>query len=166
MASSHAYGIDKKLLNAAGIQELKQEAPDFTIVNPDGKKVNLKDYKGRVVILHFWATWCKPCKEEFPLFEKVYQKFKDKNVVSLLIAIDTKASREEIYLFAKELGVSFSVYLAKEGNITDRYWTWGLPVTYFLDKDGMIVGRAIGPMDWTSDSINNLINALLKEKSQ
>ncbi|MBI3755221.1 MAG: TlpA family protein disulfide reductase [Deltaproteobacteria bacterium] len=108
-----SYGIDKKLLGAAGIQELKQEAPDFTLINPDGKKISLSDYKGKVVIIHIWATWCKPCKEEFPLFEKVYQRFKDRDVVFLPIAIDPKAGRPEIDAFAKKLGASFSVYLAK-----------------------------------------------------
>ncbi|MBI5049020.1 MAG: TlpA family protein disulfide reductase [Deltaproteobacteria bacterium] len=159
-----AYGLEKGLLRSLGIQELRQEAPDFTLINPDGKKISLSDYKGKVVILHIWATWCKPCKEEFPLFEKVYQRFKDKDVIFLPIAIDPKAGRPEIDAFAKKLGVSFSVYLAKEGDITDRYWTWGVPATYFIDKKGWIAGRAIGPRDWASDSINNLINALLEEK--
>lgn len=164
MASSLAYGVDRKLLNAAGVQELRQEAPDFTILSHDGKKVNLKDFKGKMVIIHIWATWCKPCEEEFPLFEKIYRKFKDRDVVFLPIAIDPKASREDIDVFAKKLGVSFSVYLAREGNITDKYWTWGVPVTYFIDKKGWIEGRAIGPRDWGADSIVNLINAMLEEK--
>lgn len=164
MTSSHAYGIDKKLLNAAGIQELKQEAPDFTIVDIDGKKTNLKDYRGKVVMIHIWATWCKPCKDEFPLFENVYRKFKDKDFVFLPIAIDQNASREEAASLAKKLGASFSIYLAREGNITDRYWTWGVPVTYFIDKKGWIAGRAIGPRDWGSNSVINLIDAMLEEK--
>lgn len=164
LSASFCYGIDKKLFIAAGIQELKQEAPDFTVVEHDGKKVRLQDYKGKVVIIHIWATWCKPCKEEFPLFEKMYQRFKDKNVVFLPIAIDAKATQTEIDVFAKGLGASFPVYLAISGSVTDKYWTWGVPVTYFIDKKGWIAGRAVGPRDWASDSINNLINALLEEK--
>lgn len=159
-----SYSLDKAHLKAIGIQELKEEAPDFSIKDPDGKVMSLKDFRGKVVILHFWATWCKPCKEEFPLFEKMYQRFRDKDVVFLPIAIDQKASMAEIDAFAKKLGANFSVYLAREGNITDKYWTWGVPVTYFIDKKGWIAGRAVGPRDWASDSINNLINALLQEK--
>lgn len=164
LSASFCYGIDKKFLVAAGIQELKQEAPDFTVVERDGKKVRLQDYKGTVVIIHIWATWCKPCHEEFPLFEKMYRRFMEKNIAFLPIAIDIKATQDEINTFAKEHVTTFPVYLARIGNITDKYWTWGVPVTYFIDKKGWIAGRAVGPRDWASDSINNLINALLEEK--
>ncbi|MBI3753735.1 MAG: TlpA family protein disulfide reductase [Deltaproteobacteria bacterium] len=160
------YGVDRGILKALGIQELSgnKEAPDFSLLDSDGRKISLKDFKGKVVILHLWATWCKPCKEEFPLFEKIYQRFKDKDVAFLPIAIDTKATQEDINAFAKKLGASFPVYLAREGNITDRYWTWGVPVTYFIDKRGFIAGRAIGSRDWASDKVIDLINALLEEK--
>lgn len=161
-SASVSHGIDRKHLSAAGLQEIRQEAPDFTLA-AGNQTITLKGYTGRVVILHFWARWCKPCKEEFPLFEKMYQRFKDKEVVFLPIAIDTTGTQEEIDIFANGFGASFPVYLAISGNITDRYWTWGVPVTYFIDKRGWIIGRAIGPRDWGSDSVNNLINALLEE---
>ncbi|MBI5327760.1 MAG: TlpA family protein disulfide reductase [Deltaproteobacteria bacterium] len=158
------YSLDKAHLNAIGIQELKQEAPDFTIKGPDGNMMSLKDFMGKVVILHFWGTWCKPCKEEFPLFEKMYQRVKDKDVFFIPVSIDAKATQEDINAFAKRLGATFPVFLARDGNVTDRYWTWGVPVTYFVDKKGLIAGRAIGPRDWASDGVNAVINALLEEK--
>lgn len=160
---SVSHGVDRKHLSAAGLQEIRQEALDFTLT-AGNQTISLKGYTGRVVVLHIWATWCKPCKEEFPLFEKIYQRFKDKDVVFLPIAIDAKATQAEIDTFAKGLGTSFPVYLARSGSVTDKYWTWGVPVTYFVDKKGWIAGRAVGPRDWASDSINNLINALLEEK--
>ncbi len=162
--ASTAFGIDQSYLDAAGIMGLKQEAPDFTIASQAGKKMNLNDYRGKVVILHIWATWCKPCKKELPLFVKMYQNFRNKDIVFLPIAVDVKATHEEIDSFAKGLGADFPVYLAREGDITDRYWTWGVPVTYLINKKGWIIGRAIGPRDWGSGSINELINALLEEK--
>lgn len=158
-----SYSLDKAHLKAIGIQELKQEAPDFTIKDTDGKVMSLKDFRGKVVILHFWATWCKPCKEEFPLFEKMYQRFKDNDIVFLPIAIDAKATQEDIDAFAKGLGARFLVYLAKPGNVPDRYWTWGVPVTYFLDRNGWIIGRAIGPRKWDSQEIVSLIQGLLSD---
>lgn len=166
LSGSMAYGIDRGLLEPLGIQELSgnREAPDFTLLGSDGRRISLKDYKNRVVILHFWATWCIPCKEEFPLFEKMYQRFKDKGVVFLPISIDSRATQAEIDAFAKGVGATFPVYPARSGNVQDKYWTWGVPVTYFIDKKGLIAGRVIGPRDWASDKVNDLINALLMEK--
>src|SRR3990170_5689980 len=107
------YSLDKAHLNALGIQELKQEAPDFTIKGTDGKAMSLKDFRGKVIILHFWATWCKPCKEEFPAFEKLYQGLKGKDIVFIPISIDAKATQDVIDTFAKGHGTSFPVYLAR-----------------------------------------------------
>lgn len=164
LIASVSYGIDSKKLDAAGVQELRQEAPDFMLVTHEGRKINLKDFKGKVVILHIWATWCKPCRSEFPLFEKMYEGFKGRDVVFLPVSIDPKADRKEINSVSRGFGATFDVYLAREGNITDRYWTWGIPVTYFIDKRGWIAGRAIGPRDWGSDRIRELITALLDER--
>lgn len=163
-STSSAYGVEKGLLDSLGLQELSQEAPDFTLINPGGQKITLKDYRGKVVIINIWATWCVPCKEEFPLFEKMYQRIVEKNMVFLPISIDIKATQDEINAFAKEQTATFPVYLARMGNVTGKYWTWGVPVTYFINKKGWIVGRAIGPRDWSSDNVNGLINALLEEK--
>jgi peroxiredoxin len=160
---SQSFGIDKKYLNGIGIQELKEEAPDFYLVDSNGKRISLKDFKGKVVILHLWATWCKPCETEFPEFEKMYQGL-NQDAVFLPIAIDTNAVQKDIDEFAKKHGASFPVYLAREGNVTNRYWTWGVPVTYFIDKNGLIAGRVIGPRRWGDKSIIELINSLLKEK--
>lgn len=164
LSGSASYGADKKYLKALGIQELKEEAPDFTIKGSDGKVMSLKDFKGKVVILHFWATWCKPCKDEFPAFEKLYRELKGKEAAFLPIAVDTKAGKDEVDAFARGIGATFPVFLARDCNMTSRYWTWGVPVTYFIDKRGWIIGRTIGPRDWASDGVNSLINDLLEEK--
>lgn len=160
-----SYGVERGLLETLGLEELSgnKEAPDFTLLNPDGMRISLNDYKGKVVILHFWATWCKPCKEEFPAFERLHQRFKN-DVIFLAIAINVNATQGEITAFARKLGASFPVYLAREGKITDKYWIWGVPVTYFIDKKGWIVGRAIGPRDWTSDNVKAIIDALTEER--
>ena len=162
IAFSHSYGIDRKLLNKAGLQEIKQEAPDF-ILAAGNQTISLKGYTGRVVVLHFWATWCKPCREEFPLFEKMYQSFNDKSVVFLPIAIDAKATQTEIDAVAKEFGANFPVFLATSGNVTDKYWTWGVPVTYFIDKKGWIISRALGQRKWDSPEVMSLIESLLAD---
>ena len=162
-SAGNSYSYSKKDFKAFGIQELKEEAPNFTIADPNGKRMSMKDYRGKAVILHFWATWCNPCKDEFPLFEKLYQNFKDREIVFLPISIDLKAGREEVEKFAKGHGLSCQVYLAREGDVTNRYWTWGVPVTYFINKKGWIIGRALGPRDWASDKSNEIINSLIED---
>ncbi len=157
-------GVDGKLLSAAGLQELVGEAPDLTLAGPLGKRLTLRENRGRVVIIHVWATWCKPCKDEFPLFERLYRDFKGKGVVFLPVAIDAGADAKEIEAFAKGLGATFDVYLAGAGDITDKYWTWGVPVTYFVDKKGDFAARALGPRDWGSDEVRAFIQALLDER--
>lgn len=164
LSASLAYGVDKNYLDSIGLEQLSQEAPDFTLVSPDGKKLMLKDYRGEVVVINIWATWCVPCREELPLFETMYKRVAGKNVVFLAIAIDIKATQDEINTFARKQAVTFPVYLARIGNVTSRYWTWGVPATYFVDKKGAIVARSVGPRDWSSDKVFDFINALAEEK--
>lgn len=159
-----AYSLDEGSFKTLGIQRLNQEAPYFTFVDSNGKKIGINEYRGKVVILHFWATWCKPCKDEFPLFEKLYQNFKGRQVVFLPISIDRKTSREEVEKTAREFGLNLPIYMAVEGDVTDRYWTWGIPVTYFLNKKGWIIGRVLGPRDWASDSSNKFISSMVEDR--
>lgn len=159
-----SYSLDKTHLKTLGIQEIRQEAPDFIIKGSDGNMMSLKDFRGKVIILHFWATWCKPCKEELPAFEKLYQGLKGKDAAFLPISVYAKANKDEVDAFAIGLGASFPVFLARDGNVTDKYWTWGVPVTYLIDKKGWIIGRATGPRDWTSSDVKDFIDSLLKDQ--
>jgi len=161
---SPSYSIDREYLDGAALQELNEDAPDFTIKGEGSRMIGLKDLRGKVIILHFWATWCKPCRIEFPAFERLYDDFKDKDFVFLAVSIDEKVSREELNEFAKTLGAGFPVYLAREGDVTDRYWSLGVPLTYFIDKKGRIAGRKIGPGNWDEGGAGELIKALLKER--
>lgn len=159
-----SYGVDRRLLEGAGLQVLKEEAPRFTLSGDNGGRLSLKDLRGKPVILHFWATWCTACKDEFPAFERIFREYKDKGAVILAVSIDSNVSGEELEAAARSLGGSFPVFLAKDGEVSDRYWTLGVPVTYFIDKKGNIVGRALGPRDWAGQGIRDLINDLLDER--
>ena len=159
-----AYGLDKGLLSTLGFQELsgKKEAPDFTLLGLDGRKVSLQDYRGKVVFLHFWATWCKPCIEEFPTIERIHKEYKDKGLVILAISID-KGGREPVKSFVDKTGVSFPILLATDGNIKGAYWTWGTPTSFLIDRNGKIIGRALGPRKWDSVEARALFEAALKD---
>lgn len=161
--SGPGWGIDKALLESAGLQELKEEAPEFMLLSPSGEKMRLKDLRGKVVIVHIWATWCKPCRDEFPLLDKLHRNTREKGVFILPIAIDRNLTRKEVEAFAKGLGAGFDVYLSKDGDITQRYWGWGVPATYFIDRNGLLRARAIGPREWGSAGVAAFIDALLNE---
>src|SRR3972149_9141638 len=111
-----AYGLDKGPLSALGFQELNgnKQAPDFTVLSLDGRKVSLQDYRGKIVFLHFWATWCKPCIEEFPTIDRMYKEYKDKGLVVLAISID-KGDKGVVKSFVDKMGVRFPILLTSDG---------------------------------------------------
>lgn len=162
--SAPAQAVDKRYLAAAaGVQPIYQEAPGLAVTGPDGKAVALSGYRGKVVLLHFWATWCTPCKDEFPVLDRLYKELGRRGVEIIAIGVDSTATDEELRKAARSMGGSFPVYLARSGTVPDKYWRLGVPETYFIDKKGMLIGRALGPRDWGSAEVTGLINALIEE---
>ena len=139
------------------MQRLDEVAPDF-LLRDAGNELRLTALRGRPVILHFWATWCEPCREELPALEAIARHLADSGIVLVAVAIDDEADDARIRRYAKDLGVTFPVYLARECDISDRYWSWGVPVTYLIDPAGRLVARLLGPRDWTSASMQTLID--------
>ena len=126
-------------------------APDFTLPDLDGKTVNLADYKGKVVLLNIWATWCPPCVEEMPSMEKLHQELKDKDFEILAVSIDVSGAKAVIP-FMKKHKLSFSVLTDTEGAIKSLYQTTGVPESFIIDRQGIIVEKVIGPRDWAAPS--------------
>lgn len=139
------------------LQRLDEVAPDFLLRDASGKSLQLSDLRGRPVILHFWATWCKPCRHELPALQALTGKLAGSPVVFLAVAIDTDRSAASVRRFARDLGVTFPVYLARDGDVTERYWSWGIPATYLVDRKGRLVGRALGTRDWDSDAMRGVL---------
>ena len=139
------------------MQRLDEAAPDFLLRDASGNELRLTALRGRPVILHFWATWCEPCREELPALEAIARHMADSGVILVAVAIDEEADTARIRRYAQDLGVTFPVYLAREGTISERYWSWGVPVTYLIDPAGRLVARSLGPRDWTSASMQTLI---------
>ncbi len=118
-------------------------APGFSLVDTAGKKVSLSDYKGRPVVVNFWATWCAPCKLEMPWFEEFRGKYKDKGFEVLGIAEDD-APKDEIVKTAKRAGVSYPV-LMTDTKVANLYGgVDSLPTTFYVDKAGTVVEETVG----------------------
>ena len=107
-------------------------APDFTFPGLDGKMVSLTDYKGKVVFLNIWATWCPPCREEMPSMEKLYKELKSEDFEILAVSIDALGAKA-VAPFMNEYRLSFPALLDPEGTIQQLYWTRGIPESFVID---------------------------------
>ncbi|WP_075982179.1 thiol-disulfide oxidoreductase ResA [Bacillus massilinigeriensis] len=117
--------------------ELGKTAPDFALVDMNGQKHKLSDYKGQGVFLNFWATWCKPCKNEMPYINNQYQKYKDQGVQ--VLAVDVGESDIVVKEYADNLNLSFPIVNDKDGQVMTAYGIDPLPITFLIDKDGKVV---------------------------
>ena len=146
------------------LEEIKDHpaAPDFTLANPDGKKLSLKDYRGKLVFLNFWATWCEFCREEMPAMERLYREFKNQGFE--VLAVNVKDKRSYALAFVKKLKLTYPIMVDPEGEIGLLYGAFGMPTTYLIDEKGMVLARLWGPADWYSPGARNLIKALLEKK--
>jgi thiol-disulfide isomerase/thioredoxin len=146
------------------LQPMKEIAPtpEINLSTPDGKKISLKDFRGKLVLLNFWASWCVPCREEMPAMEKLYQEYKDKNFVILAVAV--KDRRQDAIDFLKALKISYPVALDPDAQVGQIYGAWGLPATYIIGPKGEGLARGWGPADWNGAPARRLIQDLLDGK--
>ncbi|WP_342431342.1 redoxin domain-containing protein [Neobacillus sp. FSL H8-0543] len=140
-----------------GIQKGKK-AVDFTLETINGE-AKLSDYKGKKVILNFWATWCPPCKAEMPHMEKFYKENKTNNVVILAVNLTSSESDESnVRAFMKNYGLSFPVLMDADGSVGDTYQAITIPTTYFIDSEGIIQQKLVGPM--SKDTMEDMIEKI------
>jgi cytochrome c biogenesis protein CcmG/thiol:disulfide interchange protein DsbE len=131
-------------------------APDFSLPTIDDTTVRLADLRGRPVLLNFWATWCAPCRVELPLLQAAYQPDADGLIV---LGIGVRESPEAVIAFATNLDLGFPLLLDQEGRVSDVYQVRGLPTSLFVDRDGLIAVRHIGPLDQAA--LDNYLAPLL-----
>lgn len=151
-----AQGLPKYLQPVAG----KPKAADFTLPDLDEKKVSLSDFRGKVVIVNFWATWCPPCRFEIPAMQRAWVKLRDKGV--MLLAVHMGGDADEVWSFADQYGVQFPVLIDADSSVARAWRMVGLPTTYVVDPDGRIVLRAIGGREWDDPDILKTILDLRK----
>ncbi|MBI1995127.1 MAG: TlpA family protein disulfide reductase [Deltaproteobacteria bacterium] len=146
------------------LEPMKENSPtpDFSLPTPDGRKISLKDFRGKIVFLNFWASWCAPCREEMPAMDRLYKEFKDKNFVVLAVAV--KDRKQDAISFVKELKLTYPIGLDPEGEVGLLYGAWGLPTTYLIGTKGEGLARAWGPAEWHGPAARNLIKELTEGK--
>ena len=123
---------------------LGKPAPSFTLVDLDGKKVSLADYKGHAVVLNFWATYCGPCKLEMPWFQDLQNKYKDKGLVVLGLDQDDGMAVKEVAAASKRVGVTYPILMPDDKVSKSYQLSDYIPETFYVDKNGKIVEQTIG----------------------
>lgn len=136
-------------------------APEFTLVNMEGERVSLADYRGQVVVLNFWATWCPPCREEKPTMERLYQQFKDDGLVFLAINVEENG-HQVVSEYLMNNSFSFPILLDGKAEVQGMYGVFRYPESYIIDRDGTVVEHIIGGRDWMESSTYRKIESLLK----
>ncbi len=140
-------------------------APDFSLPDLSDTTVRLSDYRGKVVFLNFWATWCQPCREEMPSMEVLYKTFQKDGLVVLAVSIDRVTTKKDIPPFIKSMSLTFPVLVDSWGQTDKSYKLMGVPETYIIDQQGILREKVIGPRDWTLLSNLQVVRNLLKPAS-
>ena len=139
--------------------KVPEAAPDFELADLAGRPVRLADFRGRVVFLNFWATWCGPCREEFPAMAALARELGDQGLV--ILAVNFQEDPEPVAAFAREFQVPFAVLLDPSGEVGQRYRVQALPTTVLVDRQGMLAGVALGYRAWHTRSARGYLRELL-----
>jgi len=161
------FGIQKARHNSssAGSNKiLNQPAPDFALASLDGKTLKLSDYRGKAVLLNFWATWCEPCKIEMPWFVELQKKYGPQGLQVLGVAMDDSAPKD-IAEFAQKMSVNYPIVIGKEEVGTQYGGVQYLPSTFYISRDGKIMDRVFGLVS-RSEIESNIQKALSSQVAQ
>ena len=137
-----------------------EPAPDFTVPGLTSPHLSLSSFRGQVVFLNFWATWCPPCREEMPSMERLYRRFKARGLTILAISIDSRGA-EVVAPFVKHFGLTFPIGLDPKSEVANRYLLRALPTTVLIDRGGRIAAFAFGARGWDSSAAHAVIETLL-----
>lgn len=136
-------------------------APDFQLKDTKGNSVTLSELRGRVVMVNFWATWCPPCIEEMPSMERLYKLMADEDFVMLAINTE-KDGRLAVSAFLKKNPYNFTILYDGQGAVQQQYGVYKFPESFIVGKDGSVVEKIIGPLDWSSSKTVAYLKSLAK----
>ena len=137
-------------------------APNFTFAGLDGKLVSLSDYRGHIVLVNVWATWCPPCVDEMPSMERLYKELKGENFEILAVSIDALGTKV-VAPFMKKYNLSFPALMDPGGTIKTLYQTTGVPESFIVNQEGILINKIIGPRDWVTPEIIGFFRDLLQK---
>jgi peroxiredoxin len=139
------------------------QAPEFSLPALDGKAISLSSYRGKVVMVHFWATWCPPCIEELPTLERLYRAYFGKDLEILAVSVD-EGGAGAVEQFMRKNRFALPVLLNPDQSVSRQYGTFKFPETYLVDREGIVRRKIIGAADWTSPEAQKFIQAMVGKK--
>ncbi|MDQ6973112.1 MAG: TlpA disulfide reductase family protein [Mariprofundaceae bacterium] len=138
----------------------QRPAPDFVLRRLDGGSASLQQQSGRLTLVHFWATWCVPCRHEMPLLYRLGQQFSAQGLSIASVNVD-RGDAGGVAEFLSEVSPGFHTLLDPDGEVRKKYEIRALPTTYFVGEDGLILGRVFGERDWQGEKAIALMRHLL-----
>jgi len=163
-AQSKATASADDLLKSIGMTKpALAKAPDFTLRDAGGGTVSLSGYRGNLLLLNFWATWCGPCREEMPSMEQLSRNFGGQGFT--ILAVNQKESAAQVTKYMKTHGLNFSAPLDLDGRVNTAYRVYGIPVTYLIDGGGNAIGMKSGPRDWAGRDVVDVFRKLIGESA-
>ena len=161
-AASNAEAV-QNLAEQLGLQTFEDgvEAPNFELEFLDGKSRALSSYRGQVVFLNFWATWCPPCRAEMPSMQILQDRYKVDDLTVLAVVL--QEPRAAVEKFVAEYELTFAIPLDTDGRVAAMYGIRSIPTTYIIGRDGTVIAGAIGGRDWASDEAFEFFDAIVNE---
>lgn len=150
--------------------EVGSAAPDYEAMDLDGGATRIRDLRGEVVLLNVWATWCPPCKEEMPSMQRLHADLGPQGLRIIAVSVDADFGLMDrlgswggdVPAFAREMGLTFPIWRDPSGGIQQAYWVRALPETFAINREGKIVKKWQGAVDWDSDAPRHLLERLLE----
>jgi thiol-disulfide isomerase/thioredoxin len=125
----------------------------------DGRPVALDQFRGRVVFLNFWATWCVPCRQEMPALARLHEAYRQHGLV--ILTVNFKETESQVRAFVRELQLDLVIALDRDGRASQRFRVQGLPVSLLIDRDGRILWKAIGAREWDSPEMRSYLDRVV-----
>jgi len=160
MALVFVVALVIKIRPQMNLLEVGSRAPDFHAVDlATGRATSLADYKGKVILLNIWATWCQPCRVEMPAIERLHKKLGGSDFQVVSVSIDADGD-SVVSAYARDLGLTFQILHNQPGDIQQIYQTTGVPESFVIDREGIIVKKVIGAAEWDGPVNETLIERL------
>ncbi len=161
MAVVFGVALAIKIRPQVDLVAVGSRAPQFTATDlASGRVTTLADYRGTVVLLNVWATWCQPCRVEMPSLERLHRRLGGADFRVVAVSVDEQGP-EVVAKFAQDLGLSFEILHDRSGAIQRAYQTTGVPESFVIDRDGVIIKKVIGPAEWDGPVNETLIRRLI-----
>lgn len=160
LAGTDSGELDRLFSDMGVIKSVNALPVEVSLMDLNGRPVRISDYRGKIVFLNFWTTWCFDCRIEMPHMEKLHQSFKDKEFA--MVTINLQESATQVKQFFKEFKLTFTALLDSDGEVGAHFRITSIPTSFILDREGIIIGKVMGPRKWGSKRAFALFEHLTK----